>query len=276
MDAQRRQADGVRHRLSQTARRVWHEMITPGEIGYSGAGVVLALGDNVDGFKIGQTVAYAATGHAEIAAPAINHVVPVPDTSTCAMRLRDRRWHRHPGAAPSRAPVRRDGCHLRPGTGRAAVRPDRAGRRMRGHRHRHQPQSERTRRSTRRGPRRRSWRSRLEAADPRLHRQARRRRDRSSAPARTRRRSSTPRWRSPAGRVASCSSATSGSTSTRRTSSIARSTCGTRVRTAPAATTRATRRAGSTTPSVTSGGRRSGTWPSSSACSVAARSRWIR
>jgi predicted dehydrogenase/NADPH:quinone reductase-like Zn-dependent oxidoreductase len=64
---------------AQTMRRVWHEMVTPREIGYSGAGTVLALGDNVEGFKIGQTVAYAATGHAEIAAPVINHVVPVPD-----------------------------------------------------------------------------------------------------------------------------------------------------------------------------------------------------
>jgi predicted dehydrogenase len=65
--------------VSQTARRVWHEMVTPREIGYSGAGTVLAVGDNVEGFKIGQTVAYAATGHAEIAAPAVNHVVAVPE-----------------------------------------------------------------------------------------------------------------------------------------------------------------------------------------------------
>jgi predicted dehydrogenase len=65
--------------LGQTARRVWHEMITPREIGYSGAGTVLGVGANVEGFEIGQTVAYAATGHAEVAAPSINHVVPVPD-----------------------------------------------------------------------------------------------------------------------------------------------------------------------------------------------------
>jgi predicted dehydrogenase/threonine dehydrogenase-like Zn-dependent dehydrogenase len=63
---------------SQTARRVWHEMITPREIGYSGAGTVLALGDHVEGFEIGQTVAYAASGHAEVAAPFVSHVVPVP------------------------------------------------------------------------------------------------------------------------------------------------------------------------------------------------------
>jgi predicted dehydrogenase/threonine dehydrogenase-like Zn-dependent dehydrogenase len=64
---------------SQTARRVWHEMITPREIGYSGAGTVLGIGGNVEGFQIGQKVAYAATGHAEVTAPTINHVVPVPD-----------------------------------------------------------------------------------------------------------------------------------------------------------------------------------------------------
>jgi polar amino acid transport system substrate-binding protein len=64
--------------LGQTARRVWHEMITPREIGYSGAGTVLEVGERVEGFKIGQTVAYAATGHAEVAAPTVNHIVPVP------------------------------------------------------------------------------------------------------------------------------------------------------------------------------------------------------
>ncbi len=64
---------------SQTVRRVWQEMVTPREIGYSGAGTVLALGDSVTGLEVGQTVAYAASGHAEVAAPSINHVVPVPD-----------------------------------------------------------------------------------------------------------------------------------------------------------------------------------------------------
>jgi predicted dehydrogenase/NADPH:quinone reductase-like Zn-dependent oxidoreductase len=64
--------------LSQTTRRVWHEMVTPREIGYSGAGVVLDVGRNVTGLEIGQPVAYAAQGHAELAAPALNHVVPVP------------------------------------------------------------------------------------------------------------------------------------------------------------------------------------------------------
>src|SRR5258708_13681635 len=64
---------------SQTAPRAWPETVTRGEIGYSGAGTVLALGDRVEGLEIGQTVAYAASGHAEVAAPSINHVVPVPD-----------------------------------------------------------------------------------------------------------------------------------------------------------------------------------------------------
>src|SRR5262249_24198401 len=57
---------------TQTARRVWHEIVTPREIGYSGAGTVLALGSRVEGFEIGQTVAFAASGHAEVAAPSIN------------------------------------------------------------------------------------------------------------------------------------------------------------------------------------------------------------
>lgn len=65
--------------LSQTAGRVWQEMIMPREIGYSGAGRVLAVGSNVEGFEVGQPVAYAANGHAEVVAPSINHVVPVPE-----------------------------------------------------------------------------------------------------------------------------------------------------------------------------------------------------
>jgi predicted dehydrogenase/threonine dehydrogenase-like Zn-dependent dehydrogenase len=65
--------------VGQTARRVWYEMITPRELGYSGAGRVLAVGRDVEGFEIGQSVAFAGSGHAEVAAPSINHVVPVPD-----------------------------------------------------------------------------------------------------------------------------------------------------------------------------------------------------
>lgn len=65
--------------LAQTARRVWHELVKPREIGYSGAGRVLAVGENVTDLAIGDRVAYAATGHAEVVAPTLNHVVPVPE-----------------------------------------------------------------------------------------------------------------------------------------------------------------------------------------------------
>jgi len=64
--------------IAQTVDRIWLEMIMPREIGYSGAGRVLDVGKNVEGFRVGDTVAYAATGHAEIVAPTINHIVPVP------------------------------------------------------------------------------------------------------------------------------------------------------------------------------------------------------
>ncbi len=65
--------------VAQTASRIWQEMIMPREIGYSGAGKVLAVGERVEGFKVGDTVAYAATGHAEVVAPSVNHIVPVPE-----------------------------------------------------------------------------------------------------------------------------------------------------------------------------------------------------
>jgi predicted dehydrogenase/threonine dehydrogenase-like Zn-dependent dehydrogenase len=65
--------------LSQTINRIWNEVMMPREIGYSGAGRVLAVGENIEGFRVGDTVAYAATGHAEIVAPSANHVVAVPE-----------------------------------------------------------------------------------------------------------------------------------------------------------------------------------------------------
>ncbi len=65
--------------ISKTAQRVWYEMVAPREIGYSGAGTVLAVGGNVEGFRVGQPVAYAASGHGEVVAPSVNHIVPVPD-----------------------------------------------------------------------------------------------------------------------------------------------------------------------------------------------------
>src|SRR5258708_35011664 len=63
---------------SQTARRVWHEIVTPREIGYSGAGAVLALGDRVGGLEIGQTVAYAAHGPAHAGPPPLHHAGSPP------------------------------------------------------------------------------------------------------------------------------------------------------------------------------------------------------
>jgi len=65
--------------LAQTGRRVWQEMIMPRQIGYSGAGRVLAVGEHVEGFRVGDPVAYAATGHAEVVAPYLNHAVAVPE-----------------------------------------------------------------------------------------------------------------------------------------------------------------------------------------------------
>jgi predicted dehydrogenase/threonine dehydrogenase-like Zn-dependent dehydrogenase len=65
--------------LAQTTRRVWAEMVMPREIGYSGAGKVVATGSAVEGLRVGDTVAYASRGHAEIVAPSINHTVGVPD-----------------------------------------------------------------------------------------------------------------------------------------------------------------------------------------------------
>ena len=72
-------------------------MITPREIGYSGAGTVLAVGDDVEGIQMGQTVAYAATGHAEVAARRSTTSCRFPTRSTCATALRHRRRHRDAG-----------------------------------------------------------------------------------------------------------------------------------------------------------------------------------
>ncbi|MBZ0110912.1 MAG: bi-domain-containing oxidoreductase [Thermoanaerobaculia bacterium] len=65
--------------VSQTARRVWQEMLMPREIGYSGAGRLLEVGEGVQGLRVGDKVAYAATGHGELVAPAANHLVPIPE-----------------------------------------------------------------------------------------------------------------------------------------------------------------------------------------------------
>ncbi len=132
--------------VTQTARRVWHEMITPREIGYSGAGTVLELGADVDGFKIGQTVAYAATGHAELAAPTINHVVAVPDS----VDPRHAAFVTVGGIAVQalrRADLQFGEVVVVYGLGarRSTVRTHRAGGRMRRHRRRHQSAGQRAR-----------------------------------------------------------------------------------------------------------------------------------
>jgi predicted dehydrogenase/threonine dehydrogenase-like Zn-dependent dehydrogenase len=62
-----------------TANIVWDETTLMRAIGYSGCGTVLEVGDNVQGFKVGQRVAFAAEGHAEIVTPSQNFVVPVPE-----------------------------------------------------------------------------------------------------------------------------------------------------------------------------------------------------
>jgi predicted dehydrogenase len=66
--------------LGQTSGRIWKEMVVPREIGYSGAGWLLAVGEGVSGLRVGQAVAYAGGGHAEILATSLNHVVAVPET----------------------------------------------------------------------------------------------------------------------------------------------------------------------------------------------------
>ena len=65
--------------ISQTGRRIAHELLAPRELGYSGSGRVVAVGNQAEGIQIGDNVAYAAQGHAELATPSINHTVAVPD-----------------------------------------------------------------------------------------------------------------------------------------------------------------------------------------------------
>lgn len=48
--------------------------------GYSGAGIVIGKGKNIQDIKIGDKVAYAAQGHAEQVSAYANHVVKVPDS----------------------------------------------------------------------------------------------------------------------------------------------------------------------------------------------------
>lgn len=69
--------------IGQTTGRIWNEMIRPREIGYSGCGRVLEVGDGAEGLQVGAKVAFAAAGHAELVAPHLNHVVAVQESIDC-------------------------------------------------------------------------------------------------------------------------------------------------------------------------------------------------
>ncbi len=57
---------------------VWDEITLMRVIGYSGSGLVLEVGKNVNGIQPGDRVAFAAQGHAEIVAPSCNLTIPIP------------------------------------------------------------------------------------------------------------------------------------------------------------------------------------------------------
>ncbi len=62
-----------------TVDRVMDQLSLPRPIGYSGAGVVLEVGRDVEGIRTGLRVAYAAGGHAEVVCASRNLTVPIPD-----------------------------------------------------------------------------------------------------------------------------------------------------------------------------------------------------
>ncbi|MCA8939236.1 MAG: zinc-binding alcohol dehydrogenase, partial [Planctomycetes bacterium] len=65
--------------ISATANKVVDELKLPREIGYSGAGIVLAAGEGVSGLKVGERVAYAAAGHASVVSVSKALTVPIPE-----------------------------------------------------------------------------------------------------------------------------------------------------------------------------------------------------
>ena len=70
--------DGVR----KTADRVQYEMTKWTPLGYSGAGMAVEVGKEIEGIRPGDAVAYAGQGHAEFIRASKNLCVPVPNGVT--------------------------------------------------------------------------------------------------------------------------------------------------------------------------------------------------
>jgi predicted dehydrogenase/threonine dehydrogenase-like Zn-dependent dehydrogenase len=71
-----------REGISNTARSVFNRLDQPMAPGYSSAGTIVALGENMQGFKVGQRVACAGAGyasHAEYNLVPSNLLTPLPD-----------------------------------------------------------------------------------------------------------------------------------------------------------------------------------------------------
>lgn len=71
-----------REGITNTARAVFNRLDQPMAPGYSSAGTIIALGENMQGFKIGQRVACAGAGyaaHAEYNVVPRNLLTPLPD-----------------------------------------------------------------------------------------------------------------------------------------------------------------------------------------------------
>jgi len=92
--------------VSSTVDRIVDELTRFRLIGYSGAGVVVEKGVNVHGLQMGDRVAYAGQGHAEMVCASRNHVVKVPD----GVDLREAAFMTVGGIAIQG--VRRSGVHL--------------------------------------------------------------------------------------------------------------------------------------------------------------------
>ena len=72
-----------REGLMVTAQAAFDRLDQPMALGYSSAGTIIELGENMDGFKVGQRVACAGGGyavHAEYAVVPRNLLAPFPDT----------------------------------------------------------------------------------------------------------------------------------------------------------------------------------------------------